>query len=81
MSRICGNPNCKCAKGEKHISLYISLRHDGKRKMIYVPPEFESQIGKGVKAYKEMMRLLNLISDTSVERLKKAKKTDKNKKV
>ena len=80
MARTCGKPNCKCLKGEKHISLYISLRHEGKRKMIYVPPELEEQVERGVKSYKEMMRLLDIISATSVERMKKTKSTGKNKK-
>ena len=78
MARTCGKPNCKCAKGEKHVSLYISLRHNGKRKLIYVPPELEGRIKKGVKSYKEMMRLLDVISDISVERMKKAKATGKH---
>ena len=49
--------------------------------MIYVPSEFESQIENGVSAYKEMMRLLDIISDSSVKRMKKAKTTGKKKKV
>ena len=24
MKRTCGNPNCRCARGEKHVSLYLS---------------------------------------------------------
>lgn len=69
MARVCGKPNCKCAKGEKHISLYISLRYKGKRKMIYVPHELEAQIENGIKTYKEILKLLDVISDSNIDRI------------
>ena len=37
MIRVCGRSNCRCAKGYKHRSLYLSQSVKGKLKMIYIP--------------------------------------------
>ncbi len=36
MARCCGKKNCRCQQGEKHVSLYLSIKIEGKRRMIYV---------------------------------------------
>ena len=33
----CGNPNCRCAKGQKHVSLYLSHSEGGSAKKLFVP--------------------------------------------
>ena len=37
MIRVCGRKNCRCFKGYKHRSLYLSQSVKGKLKMIYIP--------------------------------------------
>ncbi len=32
----CGKPNCKCARGERHLSFYYFVRVDGKLKARYL---------------------------------------------
>lgn len=32
----CGNPNCKCAKGELHNTPTLSLSQDGKTQLVYL---------------------------------------------
>ena len=68
LSRLCGKPGCKCTKGEKHISVALSVRIQGKRKMIHVPKSLEKQVEKMVKRYKEIKRLLDAISQDEMER-------------
>jgi hypothetical protein len=36
MHRPCGNPRCKCVRGELHSSWYLSKRKDKKTKLIYI---------------------------------------------
>lgn len=36
MHRSCGNPHCKCARGELHSSWYLSTRKGNKTKLIYI---------------------------------------------
>jgi hypothetical protein len=74
MANTCGKPNCKCAKGEKHKSWCLAMRHKGKRKMIHIPRALEDSYFEGVKNYQELWRQLETISESSVERIPLSKK-------
>ena len=73
--RTCGKPQCKCSRGEKHLSSYLSVRYKGERKMICVPKQLEESIRSSVKAYKDIMELMDVVSDFCVDNLIKSKKT------
>lgn len=62
MSRTCGKGGCKCARGEKHVSAYLCVRLDDKRKMLYIPPELEGVVGERVGAYREAKSLMDDVS-------------------
>lgn len=69
MARVCGNPRCKCAtKGEKHVSLYLSIIEEKKRKMICIPKKRESTITQWVENYKQASELIAEISADSLKR-------------
>ena len=69
MSRTCGNPSCKCIKqGEKHVSLYLSIKSGKKRKMICIPKKWESTITGWVKNYQRVNELMAEISAGSLQR-------------
>ena len=63
MSRVCGNPNCKCAKGQKHVSLYLSRSERGKTEKLFVPRRYETQVKKWIENYRRMRELADEISD------------------
>jgi len=69
MSRTCGQSGCKCYRGEKHVSIYLSARNGKKRKMIYIPPPLETMVNEWVKTWKEMEKLLSEVSSESMKRL------------
>ena len=69
MARVCGKKNCKCTRGEKHISLYLAVRKDNKRKMIFIPKNLEKEARLLVKAYQKIKRSLETISDNCIKRL------------
>ena len=72
MSRNCGNPNCKCIrKGQKHVSLYLSIKDGKKRKMICIPKKWENTITQWVENYKNANKLMAEISAGSLERFMK----------
>ena len=53
MARTCGNPRCKCVrKGQKHISLYLSIRDGEKRRMIGITKKSENTSTLGGEHYK-----------------------------
>ena len=73
MARTCGNPRCKCARGKKHVSLYLSIRVGNQRKMIYIPPKWEKTLRSWVEAYQEMKQLTEEISQASLDRFLREK--------
>ena len=58
MGRSCGNPNCKCAKGKKHFSWYLSRGIKGKTKLTYVGRIVPSWLADSVKRYRRHQKLL-----------------------
>ncbi len=74
MARVCGKPNCKCTKGDRHKSWCLAVRDQGKRKMVHVPREWEESVFDWVKTYQELWKQMEAISQASVERITLAKK-------
>jgi len=69
MARTCGNPRCKCVKtGQKHVSLYLSIRDGQKRRMICIPRKWETTITQWVEHYKKANELMADISAHSLKR-------------
>ena len=69
----CGKPNCRCAKGELHESLYLVQSHDGKYRQNCVPKAWRERIRRGVKDYQERQRLIEEVSELEWIRLKERK--------
>lgn len=65
----CGKPGCKCARGEKHTSLYLVVSIDGKYKQIFVPKNWEERVRKWVDSYQRIRDLTELISLRYLEKL------------
>ncbi len=74
MARSCGKKNCRCAKGEKHVSLYLSTRVGKSRKMIYVPPELEREARTLVENLRAVEELIEKMSQASLQRFLERKK-------
>ena len=68
MARRCGKKNCKCAQGEKHVSLYLAARLGPARKMLYVPPDLEDQARRLVENAQAVEGLLAEMSQAQLER-------------
>ena len=73
MARTCGKAGCHCQQGEKHVSLYLSVRVDGRRKMIYVPAAMENTVRDWVENAQDVDRLLEFISQQCLAQFLKQK--------
>ena len=62
MARTCGKAGCHCQQGEKHVSLYLAVRLNSRRRMVYVPPDMESTVRGWVENAQEVDRLLDFVS-------------------
>jgi hypothetical protein len=69
----CGKKNCKCAKGEPHISLYIRQSLNGKPKMTLIPRIKWEQLKEMNKRYKNIQNLLEQVSAYEWEHIKDKK--------
>jgi len=73
----CGKPSCRCARGEKHVCLYLTCSRQGRVEQLYVPRELEEQVERWVRNYRTARELLEQISEASWERLRVDKRRAK----
>jgi len=60
--RVCGKPNCKCARGQKHRSLYLVVTEGGKSRQLYVPKHWEQTVRQWVQEYQKARELMEEVS-------------------
>ncbi len=68
--RACGNPRCRCAKGQRHRAVYLMLREDARLRQLYVPAAYEAQVRQWVANHKQLKQLLRELSDVHWARVK-----------
>ena len=66
----CGNPRCKCARGEKHESWCLTYKVRGKTKTVHVPRDMVEEVEKWVKEHRRAKEILSEISDLGVRIIK-----------
>ncbi len=69
--RTCGKPNCRCARGEKHVSLYLVVGEAGKYRQLFVPKELEEVVRLWVHNHQKARELIEEISQVHYERVRK----------
>ena len=69
----CGKPNCHCADGEGHPSLYLVQSHAGKVRQLCVPKALQEPVRQAVAEYQEILRLLAEVSELEWKRLQEKK--------
>jgi hypothetical protein len=70
----CGKPNCRCAKGEKHIALYLTYSKGGKQHQVYIPSDMEEDARQWVRNYGKVRGLLEQITEQAWNSLKVRRK-------
>ncbi|MCK5803643.1 MAG: hypothetical protein KAI66_12455 [Lentisphaeria bacterium] len=78
--KVCGKPNCKCARGDKHVVYQLSWTEDGRRRSTHIRADELSEIRAAVGRYRHLRRcraeLLRIASegaaliDTLIEALR-----------
>ena len=71
IERKCGNPNCKCAKGEKHVGHILTFKEKQKTKSVYVPVDRLEEVREWVKENKKVKKLIKEINQLSLTLLKR----------
>jgi len=60
--RRCGKPNCKCARGDGHQSLYLAISQAGRTRQLFVPKEYHAAVRQWVADYHQAQELMEEIS-------------------
>lgn len=56
--RRCGNPNCHCAKGEKHPGNYLTRKVKGKTQALYIPADMVEEVRQWNKEHRRLKKLV-----------------------
>lgn len=67
--RRCGKPNCRCTRGQPHVSLYVVQTRQGQLRQLYVPKQWESRVRQAVADYQQLQQLLEEVSEQEWKRL------------
>ena len=70
----CGNPRCRCARGERHPALYLTFRHGGRTHQMFVPASLAAQVRQWVANDHTVRGLLDALSGLCIDRLKSLKR-------
>ncbi len=70
-ARVCGKANCRCTRGEKHVSLFLIRSKDGTLEQLYIPRQKEELARRWVENYRVIQGLLERISSVYWDRLKR----------
>jgi hypothetical protein len=69
--RVCGKPNCRCARGQRHESLYLVVTEGRKLRQLYVPAEWEATVREWIENYQAARQLMDGLSSLHWEKVRK----------
>jgi hypothetical protein len=67
--RVCGNPTCRCARGELHESAYLTATDGGRVRQVHVPAGDEVAVADGVQRYRRFREVRARLQDLAQEQL------------
>lgn len=68
--RRCGNPGCRCARGELHGPyVYLSARVGRRTRLLYIPAALATSVRRRVSLTKQLEEILAAISAINLELL------------
>lgn len=67
LGRLCGKPNCKCTRGERHKNLFLSYKVKQKPYLIYIPKRMEKRVTALVANHKRLKQIIHELSRVNRE--------------
>jgi len=64
--RACGNPNCRCARGQKHPGHYLTWKVKAKTHTAYVPLDLLPQVKLWTQEHRRLKQLVHQITQLSL---------------
>jgi hypothetical protein len=72
-ARRCGKPTCRCRQGQPHRSLYLAVRHRGRRALLYIPRSLEETVRLWLHNGRRLREQLETLNQQQLEQLLQAK--------
>ncbi len=72
--QVCGKPNCRCTRGDKHRTLVLTVRVQGSTQQIQIPARLEETVQQWLDKDQEIRELLLEISGFHQDRVIDMKK-------
>lgn len=71
-ARVCGNPGCHCARGERHTSKYLSATDGDRQRQVHVPAGDEQRVAEGVSRYRRFKQVKKRLAEIGARELELA---------
>ena len=69
-ARKCGKPSCACAQGQLHRSMVLSWSHQGKTRLMTIPPEKLDRVRANSEQYLRYRRARARVTEIHLQILK-----------
>lgn len=73
--QVCGTPNCRCTRGEKHQAFVLVLRREKKTVQVPIPRWLAPTVRNWVEQEEALQDMVRRISELQVERIQEMKRT------
>ena len=68
-ARPCGKPTCRCQRGQLHRSMYLAVRHNDRRVLLYIPRSLEATVRLWVENGRRLSQQLHDLNQLQLEQL------------
>lgn len=68
---VCGKPNCRCARGERHTSHVLVASYEGNPRQLYVPESLAPVVREWIAEYQKLRELLEILSGIHWDKVKR----------
>jgi hypothetical protein len=66
-SRVCGHQGCRCSRGERHISKYLSAAEGGRTRQVHLPESEVAKVTEGAGRYQAFRRARTRVGRLAAE--------------
>ncbi len=70
ISRRCGRPGCHCRKGQGHPTHYLTCKHQGKTRTVYVPLDLLKEVQSWIREHRRLKKLTQQISQLALAQVR-----------
>jgi hypothetical protein len=70
ITRVCGQPGCRCTRGQKHPAHLVTYKVQGKTHSVYVPVACTEEVRSWIEEHRRLKRLLQEISQLTLDLLR-----------